>query len=60
MRNDVNKKGEKKFFIVLDAFVVFLSVIACILVKEINPYFLFSGIVFLLRTIYNLVQYKKL
>ena len=57
---EYNKKGEVKFFLVVD-FICFLAfVLLMIYTQEINLIYIIISIGFLLKTIYNYIKLKKI
>lgn len=55
-----NKKGEKKFYIIIDGLIFLACVIFMIFEKKVNLFFLGIGLIFLIKTLYNIITLKKL
>lgn len=55
-----NKKGEKKFDIIIDGLIFLACVIFMIFEKKVNLFFLGIGLIFLIKTLYNIITLKKL
>lgn len=55
-----NKKGEKKFYIIIDGLIFLACIMFMIFEKRVNLFILGIGLIFLIKTLYNIKTLKKL
>lgn len=55
-----NKKGEKKFYIIIDGLIFLACFMFMIFEKRVNLFILGIGLIFLIKTLYNIKTLKKL
>ncbi|RJV92244.1 hypothetical protein DWW36_01540 [Erysipelotrichaceae bacterium AF15-26LB] len=55
-----NKKGEKKFYIIIDGLIFITCVMIMIFEKKVDLLFLGIGLAFFIKTLYNIKTMNKL